>query len=358
MNPSKIGYYFHHFPITKTLVNSSNKREAENKENAKPCSTSNSSSNITSINLSTRKNEDDRKDLTIEGSHSSLTSSSEPLSSTPNVSDDGLKIWTLKNFDIGCGLGKGHYGRVYLAREKTSGYIVALKVVSISEIIKAKAEKQLRREIEIQSNLRHPNVIRLYGHFYDETHVFLILEYAAEGELYKHLKKCTKFTEKRASRYIAQMASALVYLHQKHIIHRDIKPENLLLDFNDELKIADFGLSVHSPSQRRTTFCGTLDYLPPEMIECRAHNSKIDLWSLGVLCYELLSGAAPFAEEDYSATYKRIRKVDFKMPQHISENAKHLIRSLLQKNPDKRLPLEEVLKHPWILKHKKPTYFQ
>ncbi|CAJ0749491.1 9452_t:CDS:2 [Entrophospora sp. SA101] len=254
-------------------------------------------------------------------------------------------IWTLENFDIGCGLGKGQYGRVYLAREKTSGYIVALKVVSIPEIIKAKTENLLRREIEIQSNLRHPNILRLYGHFYDETHVFLILEYAAEGELYKHLEKCTKFTEKRASRYIAQVASALVYLHQKHIIHHDIKPENLLLDFNDELKIANFGLSVHTP------ICGTLYYHSPKMIEC----SKIDLWSLGILCYELLSGTAPFAEKDCSATYERIRRVDFKMPQHFSENAKHLIRSLLQKDPDKRLPLEEVLKHPWILKHKNPT---
>ncbi|CAJ0754558.1 14436_t:CDS:2 [Entrophospora sp. SA101] len=255
------------------------------------------------------------------------------------------KIWRLENFDIGCGLGKGQYGCVYLAREKTSGYIVALKVVSIPEIIKAKTENLLRREIEIQSNLRHPNILRLYGHFYDETHVFLILEYAAEGELYKHLEKCTKFTEKQASRYIAQVASALVYLHQKHIIHHDIKPENLLLDFNDELKIANFGLSVHTP------ICGTSYYHSPKMIEC----SKIDLWSLGILCYELLSGTAPFAEKDCSATYERIRRVDFKMPQHFSENAKHLIRSLLQKDPDKRLPLEEVLKHPWILKHKNPT---
>ncbi|CAJ0839049.1 4289_t:CDS:10 [Entrophospora sp. SA101] len=276
------------------------------------------------------------KDLIIGGSLSSCSSfelssgpsHSSPSSSTSNISHNEPKIWTLNNFDIGCGLGKGQLGRVYLAREKTSGYIVALKVMSISEIIDAKAEKQLRREIEIQSNIRHPNVLRLYGHFHNETHVFLILEYAAKGELYKQLKQCTRFTEKRASRYIAQMAGALAYLHQKHIIHRDIKPENLLLGSNDELKIADFGWSVHAPSQRRRTFCGTLDYLPPEIIEYQTHNSKIDLWSLGVLCYELLSGSPPFEEETgYRATYKRIRKVDFKMPEHISEDAKHLIGS-------------------------------
>ncbi|CAJ0767052.1 12963_t:CDS:10 [Entrophospora sp. SA101] len=229
-----------------------------------------------------------RKDLIIGGSLSSCSSfelssgpsHSSPSSSTSNISHNEPKIWTLNNFDIGCGLGKGQLGRVYLAREKTSGYIVALKVMSISEIIDAKAEKQLRREIEIQSNIRHPNVLRLYGHFHNETHVFLILEYAAKGELYKQLKQ------------------------------------------------SDFGWSVHAPSQRRRTFCGTLDYLPPEIIEYQTHNSKIDLWSLGVLCYELLSGSPPFEEETgYRATYKRIRKVDFKMPEHISEDAKHLIGS-------------------------------
>ncbi|KAG5439672.1 hypothetical protein PCK2_000712, partial [Pneumocystis canis] len=150
-----------------------------------------------------------------------------------------------------------------------------------SELMQSKIEKQVRREIEIQSNLRHPNILRIYGHFHDSTRVFLILEFAGKGELYKHLRKKGKFSESRASEYVTQMASALLYLHKKHVIHRDIKPENILLGINGEVKLSDFGWSVHAPNSRRNTLCGTLDYLPPEMVEGREHNEKVDIWSLG-----------------------------------------------------------------------------
>lgn len=129
-------------------------------------------------------------------------------------------------------------------------YILALKTLYKSEIVESKVEKQIRREIEIQQNLRHPHVLRLYGYFHDEKRIFLMLEFAGKGELYKQLNKHGSFTEKRSSRYIDQMADALGYLHSKHVIHRDIKPENLLLGINGELKIGDFGWSVHAPGNR------------------------------------------------------------------------------------------------------------
>jgi serine/threonine protein kinase len=128
-------------------------------------------------------------------------------------------------------------------------YILALKTLYKSELIASKVEKQLRREIEIQQHLRHPNILRLYGYFHDSTRIFLMLEFAGQGELYKHLSKAGRFSERRSSRYIDQLSSALVYLHKKHVIHRDIKPENLLLGINGELKIGDFGWSVHAPWQ-------------------------------------------------------------------------------------------------------------
>ena len=173
--------------------------------------------------------------------------------------------------------------------QKKSNYIVALKVLFKQELIENRVEKQLRREIEIQSHLRHPNILRLYGYFYDQKRVYLILEFAKNGELYKQLQKVTRFTEDQSSKYIFQITKALEYLHSKNVIHRDIKPENLLIGANGELKIADFGWSVHS-SARRTTLCGTLDYLPPEMVEGRDHDGNVDLWSLGVLCFEFLVG--------------------------------------------------------------------
>ena len=118
---------------------------------------------------------------------------------------------------------------MYLAREKRSKYIVALKVLFKNQLQQSHVEHQLRREIEIQSHLRHPNILRLYGYFYDHNRVYLILEYAARGELYKELQKSKRFSEKRSATYIASLAKALVYCHKKHVIHRDIKPENLLI---------------------------------------------------------------------------------------------------------------------------------
>ncbi|KAI0031176.1 other/AUR protein kinase [Vararia minispora EC-137] len=264
--------------------------------------------------------------------------------------------WHLHDFDIGRPLGKGKFGRVYMVRTKIEPkYILALKCQYKSEIVENRVEKQIRREIEIQQNLRHPNVLRLYGYFHDEKRIFLMIEFAAKGELYKQLNKPPyHFSESRSSRYIDQMADALSYLHSKHVIHRDIKPENLLLGVNGELKIGDFGWSVHAPSSRRTTLCGTLDYLPPEMVEHKDHNEKVDHWALGVLTYEFLIGKPPF--EDLSgqwATYKRIARVQFTFPEdRPSLEARDLITRLLRYSPDDRLSLSEVLKHPWVVKHR------
>ncbi|NXN19676.1 AURKA kinase, partial [Indicator maculatus] len=256
--------------------------------------------------------------------------------------------WSLDDFEIGRPLGKGKFGNVYLAREKQSKFILALKVLFKTQLEEAGVEHQLRREVEIQSHLRHPNILRLYGYFHDVTRVYLILEYAPRGEVYKELQKLTKFDERRTATYITELADALSYCHSKSVIHRDIKPENLLLGSNGELKIADFGWSVHAPSSRRTTLCGTLDYLPPEMIEGRTHDENVDIWSLGVLCYEFLVGKPPFEAETYQETYRAISRVEFKFPPFVTEGARDLISKLLKHNPLHRMPLKDVLLHPWI----------
>ncbi|KAJ2743456.1 spindle assembly checkpoint kinase [Coemansia sp. BCRC 34301] len=273
---------------------------------------------------------------------------------TSKTLDDGNgnRKWNILDFDVGRVLGKGKFGRAYLARERNSNFICALKIMYKEELEESKIEKQLRREVEIQAHLRHPHILRLLGYFHDEKRVYLILEYAARGEMYKLLQKQGSFTEPEAANYIAQMANALEYLHKKHVIHRDIKPENLLLNANGELKISDFGWSVHTRGSRRRTLCGTLDYLPPEMVEGRDHNESVDLWSLGVLMYEFLVGVPPFEDlQSHKATYRRIAKVDLHIPPYVSPEASDLITQLLQYDGEKRMPLHNVLEHPWILKH-------
>lgn len=118
-----------------------------------------------------------------------------------------------------------------------------------------------------------------------------------------------------------------------------------------EIKIADFGWSVHAPTSRLNTLCGTLDYLPPEMVEGREHDETVDVWSLGVLLYEFLVGSPPFEAEGHSATYRRISRVDLKFPRGVPEDAQDLIRKLLQKDPGRRMPLDNVPKHPWVLRN-------
>ncbi|GMH22506.1 hypothetical protein Nepgr_024349 [Nepenthes gracilis] len=274
----------------------------------------------------------------------------------PKQEQIAKRNWSLDDFEIGKPLGKGKFGRVYLAREIKSKYIVALKVIFKEQIEKYRLHHQLRREMEIQMSLRHPNILRLYGWFHDEERIFLILEFAFGGELYKELRKHGHLTENQAATYIASLTEALAYCHEKNVIHRDIKPENLLIDHEGRLKIADFGWSVQSRNKRHT-MCGTLDYLAPEMVENKAHDYAVDNWTLGILCYEFLYGVPPFEAESQRDTFRRIMKVDLNYPPtpHVSAEAKNLISCLLVKDSSKRLSLQRIMEHPWILKNADPT---
>jgi len=271
-----------------------------------------------------------------------------------NVYQATYKQWSMDNFEIGKPLGQGKFGNVYLAREKESKFIVALKVLFKQRLVQHKVEHQLRREIEIQSRLRHPNILRLYGFFHDAEKVYLLLEFAPKGEMYSEMSKILKYDEPTAAMHVHDVASALEYLHSKHIIHRDIKPENLLLSMDGRVKLADFGWSVHAPENRRETVCGTPDYLAPEMLEGKQHDHGVDIWSLGVLMFEFLTGRPPFEARTQEEVYKKICRIDFSYPSIISKHARDLIGKLLVKDPTKRLPLKEVPDHIWI-KENAPT---
>lgn len=258
------------------------------------------------------------------------------------------KVWRFEDFQIGRPLGRGKFGNVFLARTRKEKYIVALKLVHKKQLVENNVQHQLRREIEIQSHLRHENILQMFGYFHDEKKVYLILEYAPQGELYAKLRKNGKFDDARAARYISQMIGALDFCHKNRVIHRDIKPENILIGYWGELKIADFGWSVHAPSSRRQTMCGTLDYLPPEMVLHQHYDEKVDHWCLGVLTYEFLVGKPPFENEDTNITYKKIVSVEYDFPKHVHALARDFISRLLKRSAKERMSFAEAEQHEWI----------
>uniref|UniRef100_A0A0K0EZF3 Aurora kinase n=1 Tax=Strongyloides venezuelensis TaxID=75913 RepID=A0A0K0EZF3_STRVS len=263
--------------------------------------------------------------------------------------DNESPFLRLSSFQIGRPLGKGKFGNVYLARTKKEHFICALKILFKNQVTKCDVEHQVGREIEIHGHLRHPNILRMYNWFDDEKRIFLVLEYAAKGELYKELKKCGKFDEIRSAKYILQMADALSYCHSKNVIHRDLKPENILIDITGDLKLADFGWSVHTPSSDRKTQCGTIYYLPPEVVLGLSYDHNVDNWSLGVLCYEFLHGKPPFEADDNNACFHKIVSAVYTCNDDISSGAKSLISRLLDRIPKKRMQLKDVLRDPWVL---------
>ncbi|XP_012234834.1 aurora kinase B [Linepithema humile] len=262
--------------------------------------------------------------------------------------------WSLDDFEIGAPLGRGKFGRVYLAREKTTHYMVALKTLYKVELVKGRVEKQVMREIEIQTHLKHPHILQLLTYFHDKKRIYLVLEFAAKGELYKELKRQPneRFSEHLSAKYTYQVADALEYCHKNDVIHRDIKPENLLLTYDGDIKLADFGWSVHAPSSKRNTLCGTLDYLPPEMVLGQTYDIYVDHWCLGILCYEFLTGQPPFLSNSTQETYTKIKSLNIQWPEHIKPGAKDLISKLIKKKSTERISMMEVKKHPWILEHK------
>lgn len=191
----------------------------------------------------------------------------------------------------------------------------------------------------------------MYGYFHDEKRVYLVLQLATGGELYKRLQTEKRFSEQQTARWMRDLADALRLIHERKVLHRDIKPENLLLDADDNLMIADFGWSTVAKNKRKT-FCGTLDYLAPEMLTDDKYDKRVDIWALGVLTYECLVGRPPFEVIDsVEDTQRSITEDEVKFPTDISisSDAKQFVLDILRKNPDQRPSLEELMSHPFLL---------
>ncbi|KAM3141837.1 hypothetical protein pb186bvf_006159 [Paramecium bursaria] len=263
------------------------------------------------------------------------------------------KNWSLQDFEFGRYLSNGKFGHVYLAREMRTKFILALKMLTKKQLESYNLLKTLTREVEIFANLSHPNILTFYGYFQTPKRIYLMLEWAPYGDLYTYMKqqKYQRFTEPRAAKIIKQVAEALKYMHSMNVMHRDLKPENLLVFDDDLVKISDFGWSIHTTSlnqKLRRTFCGTMDYISPEVIRTQQYTHKVDTWAIGILAFELCCGYPPFYGGDEDQTSKNIvKRQKINYPEHCSNHLKCFVNKILVQE-EERPSIDQILNHSWI----------
>lgn len=246
-------------------------------------------------------------------------------------------------FELLTVLGKGGYGKVFQVRKvqgSQTGKIFAMKVLRKAKIVcSAKDTAHTRAEREILERVRNPFIVDLWYAFQTGGKLYLILEYLSGGELYRLLEKERIFMEDTACFYISEIILALGHLHSNGIIYRDLKPENIMLNHDGHIKLTDFGLckeSIHDGTVTHT-FCGTIEYMAPEILTNLGHNKAVDWWSLGALMYDMMTGSPPFTAENRKKTIDKILKCKFNLPPYLTSDAKELIKKLLKKNPAQRL---------------------
>mmetsp|Transcript_41590 Transcript_41590/g.57986 ORF Transcript_41590/g.57986 Transcript_41590/m.57986 type:complete len:344 (+) Transcript_41590:304-1335(+) len=259
------------------------------------------------------------------------------------------------DFDFLTVVGKGSFGKVIQVKKKDDGHIYAMKSLRKEAIIKRKQVDHTRAEKNILQKIQHPFIVQLHYAFQTEDKLYMILEYVYGGELFFHLKSSGRFTAARSKFYAASLTLVLAHLHSFDIVYRDLKPENILIDESGFIKVTDFGLSKElvDPEEGTQTFCGTPEYIAPEVVKGQKHNKAVDWWSLGTLLFEMLAGLPPFYSEDVPEMYQNILSGKISFPPHINGATKDIIRGLLEQDPAKRLGSgpngsENVKNHPYF----------
>ncbi|XP_061777340.1 ribosomal protein S6 kinase alpha-3 isoform X3 [Nerophis ophidion] len=259
-----------------------------------------------------------------------------------------------RQFELRKVLGQGSFGKVFLVRKITgpdAGQLYAMKVLKKATLkVRDRVRTKMERDILVEVN--HPFIVKLHYAFQTEGKLYLILDFLRGGDLFTRLSKEVMFTEEDVKFYLAELALALDHLHGLGIIYRDLKPENILLDEDGHIKLTDFGLSKESidHENKAYSFCGTVEYMAPEVVNRRGHTHSADWWSYGVLMFEMLTGTLPFQGKDRKDTMTMILKAKLGMPQFLSSEAQSLLRNLFKRNPSNRLGagpdgVEEIKRH-------------
>uniref|UniRef100_A0A3Q1HSD1 MAP/microtubule affinity-regulating kinase 3 n=1 Tax=Anabas testudineus TaxID=64144 RepID=A0A3Q1HSD1_ANATE len=246
-------------------------------------------------------------------------------------------------------IGKGNFAKVKLARHILTGREVAIKIIDKTQLNPTSLQK-LFREVRIMKILNHPNIVKLFEVIETEKTLYLVMEYASGGEVFDYLVAHGRMKEKEARAKFRQIVSAVQYCHQKHIVHRDLKAENLLLDADMNIKIADFGFSNEfTVGGKLDTFCGSPPYAAPELFQGKKYDGpEVDVWSLGVILYTLVSGSLPFDGQNLKELRERVLRGKYRIPFYMSTDCENLLKRFLVLNPGKRGTLEQIMKDRWI----------
>uniref|UniRef100_A0A668VZV3 MAP/microtubule affinity-regulating kinase 3 n=1 Tax=Oreochromis aureus TaxID=47969 RepID=A0A668VZV3_OREAU len=246
-------------------------------------------------------------------------------------------------------IGKGNFAKVKLARHILTGREVAIKIIDKTQLNPTSLQKVFR-EVRIMKTLNHPNIVQLFEVIETEKTLYLIMEYASGGEVFDYLVAHGRMKEKEARAKFRQIVSAVHYCHQKNIVHRDLKAENLLLDADSNIKIADFGFSNEfMAGNKLDTFCGSPPYAAPELFQGKKYDGpEVDIWSLGVILYTLVSGSLPFDGQNLKELRERVLRGKYRVPFYMSTDCEGILRRFLVLNPTKRCSLEQIMKDKWI----------
>jgi len=255
------------------------------------------------------------------------------------------------HYVVGEEIGRGSFSTVKRGKNKQTGKDFAIKCIQ-KKFIKMHL---LEREIKIMKKLKHDHILPLIEVFESKDSIFLVLELVTGGELFDKIVERGNYSEKDASNIVRQILGAVSYLHTQGVVHRDLKPENLLCteteDHNIHIYVADFGLSrVFQDREQLNTYCGSPEYVAPEVLACVPYEKAVDLWSVGVITYILLTGFLPFYDKNHAVLFEKIQNVDYNWDDcpEVSPAAKHFIQHLLVKDPKRRYTAETAVNHPWI----------
>jgi len=293
----------------------------------------------------------------------SISSPNRPASEEGDNSDsdelvpsDGSYRPTVDDFEMVRVLGKGSFGKVMLCKKIDTGMLYAIKVLKKQHVVKRKQVAHTKTERSVLGLVDHPFVVKLHYAFQTGDKLHFVLDFCSGGELFFHLGRAGRFTEKLGMFYSAEIALALGHLHTKGVVYRDLKPENILLDAEGHIKLADFGLSkegINSGIRGTHSFCGTPEYLAPEVLNRTGHGTSVDWWSLGALLYEMLTGLPPWYSNDRQKMFASIRGSALRFPDHVSHLAKNILVCLLERDVTKRLgstrDIDEVKGHPFFI---------